>query len=379
MTWHADGIDGDIERWLDAAPAEEHAESVLARVVAELDATPQRARTPFGMSVSRFVVAGLVAAVVVAVVVIGVAGLPGDRFGSDGGPFASPGVSPGAGPSSQARPSADPLYGIPPQGAIPTAAGPTRLVLSLEATVSRERPTMRMYENGVILWLDPSDPSVSPESSGIVQRRLTAEGVEYVRSLVLDTGMFDRDLLLHLETGYFDLTLQRADKAVRVVWARTDEWGLGPSRDATADEARTLTRLERDLKDPEAWPAWVWADATDRSFVPSRNAVCLRSLPLRTSHAHLRAQLPAEVVAFLRDADRSTLQEAASPGWACSRITGDDLHQLIRILDELGIQRNHDKGWLRYRLEDPTVPANTISMMFGPVLPDGEVMILGPN
>jgi hypothetical protein len=374
-----DAVGDEVERWLESAPAEEHPESVLARVVAELDATPQKGRLGFGMSLSRFVAVGIAAAALLAIVAIGVAGLPAGEFDPGRGPGASSGASSTPASSVQATPLGDRLSGIPPEGAAPSAPGPTRLVLSLDADVTTGRPIMRVYENGVVLWLDPADPSLSPQSSGFVQRRLTAEGVVYVRSLVLDTGLFDHDRRLHLDVGFFDLTLRTADASVRVVWARTDEWGLGPARDATTEEARALTELEGRLKDPDTWPAAVWADATDRPFVPSRNAVCLRSLPLATSGAHMRAELPPAVSAFLHDADRSTLEQAASPGWPCSRLTGDDLHELIRLLDDAGLEHNHEYGWLRYRLPDPTVPANTILVMFGPVLPDGELLILGPS
>jgi hypothetical protein len=34
---------------------------------------------------------------------------------------------------------------------------------------------------------------------------------------------------------------------------------------------------------------------------------------------------------------------------------------------------------LRYRLEDPYEPGNSLYLFFGPVLPHGEVIFLGPG
>jgi hypothetical protein len=238
---------------------------------------------------------------------------------------------------------------------------------------------MRVYADGRVLWMRAFDASVNPASSGFTQRRFTPDGLDFVRSMVLDTGLFDGDLLLSRETHFFDLSIWNDGSSVRVTWARTEDWGLGPAREATPAEAAALTELDRQLQQRGGLPEWVWADS-EVEYVPALNAVCLRSLPLRTSPIHLWATLPDEVVSFVSRADRSTHE--GSLNTSCAWLTLDDAYELLRLLDGAGIERGPQsvrQAWLRYKLHDMTVPGNDVLVMFGPVLPDGEAIILGPG
>jgi hypothetical protein len=378
MSWDTDASVAVIERWLEVAPAEEDAESVLARVLAELDVTPQRRAWPLP-SVSGFVAIGVAAAAVAAAVIIGLAALPGSWSGSGPGHSARPGATSVPTPTHDTTPGPAAIFGIAPEGATPTDPSPAELLLSLESTITGSGTTLRIYEDGRVLRMRLFDASISPASSGFVERHLTPDGIDHVRSIVLETGLFDHDLVLSRETSFFDLTLRYDGRPVRVVWARTVDWGLGPAREATPEEAQALTELDRQLQQPDGLPAWVWADS-ERVYVPALNAVCLRSLPLPTSPTHLWEGLPDDVVSFVTAADHSPRDGSGNA--SCAWLTIDDTHELVRLLDRAGLERAPQSvrhSWLRYELRDWTVPGNEIWIMFGPVLPDGEVMILGPG
>lgn len=66
----------------------------------------------------------------------------------------------------------------------------------------------------------------------------------------------------------------------------------------------------------------------------------------------------------------------------CTRVTTEDAGTIVRILDDAGIEPvtpGRGEYWLAYEVEDPRLPAYTIWIQFGPVLPHGEATWLGPG
>jgi hypothetical protein len=68
---------------------------------------------------------------------------------------------------------------------------------------------------------------------------------------------------------------------------------------------------------------------------------------------------------------------------SCTRLTIDDARTLARILVAAGIERQlptlSGEIWLRYAFEDPNNPERELWIAFGPVLPHGEAVWLGPG
>jgi hypothetical protein len=68
---------------------------------------------------------------------------------------------------------------------------------------------------------------------------------------------------------------------------------------------------------------------------------------------------------------------------SCATVTTNDARELARILAGAGIERMLPRFsgeiWLRYAFDDPDRPGNELWISFGPVLPHGEAIWLGPG
>jgi hypothetical protein len=83
------------------------------------------------------------------------------------------------------------LLGLSPDRASPST--PERGQLALGLTFGHTggdpgRYSLHLYEDGRVIWQRLSDPP-----TGLIEQRLTPEGVELVLAEVLSTGLFDRD------------------------------------------------------------------------------------------------------------------------------------------------------------------------------------------
>ncbi|HET9756058.1 MAG TPA: hypothetical protein VFP66_06125 [Candidatus Limnocylindrales bacterium] len=292
---------------------------------------------------------------------------------------------------TSASPSASPTapsvtqFGFPLRGATPSAPERGELVVQLEASTGSPLDRLWVYADGRIIWHGfggpPKDASEAP--IGLVEQRLTAEGVEFLRSAIVSTDLFGRDLALAHEDDapFLEIHVRNGDRLVRATWAVRLNSKIGSAvPTATTEQAGALTALRALLSDPASWPASIWADRAIKGYVPARYSVCFRALPQPIEPARVWAVLPEAAQTLVRAGDL-TPEESVPTNAGCSWMTTDDARTLARIMDDVGIPRwkTLSDSWLGYRLEGQRLPVDMVWMTFAPVLPHGEAIWLGPG
>ena len=157
--------------------------------------------------------------------------------------------------------------GIPPKGSDAEHSGERRARRQL-LRGRRGHPAHRIYvyADGRLIY-DLRRPVDLPEganvsTTGFLERRLTLEGVELMRSEIASSGLFG------------------------------DELDLAPHGPLDATPGSALERLVRRLTDPASWlPAAAWEDREVRTYVPSRYEVCFEG-PTRESQRVLGSSSP---------------------------------------------------------------------------------------
>lgn len=327
-----------------------------------------------GAPIARFAVA---AAAAVALALVGINLVPGDRRAG--------GMPTSASPSSSATAPSVTQFGFPPQGATPSAPEQGELVVQLEATAGAPLNNLWVYADGRIIWHrfggSPEDASEAP--IGLVEQRLRPEGIEFLRSAIIATGLFDSDLALAHESNapFLEIHVRNGDRLVRATWAIRLNWKVGSDAPiATTEQAGALTALQALLSDPASWPASIWADRAIKGYVPARYSVCFRALPQPIEPARIWAVLPEAAQTLIRAGDL-TPEESVPTNAGCSWMTTDDARTVARIMDDVGIPqwKTLSDPWLGYHLEGQRLPVDHAWMTFAPVLPHGEAIWLGPG
>jgi hypothetical protein len=366
------------------------ADRILDAVLARVDSTPQRRRgwAPPLEGLDRFVGVSVAVAITLVVAVIGIALMP--RGNQVGGPGLQPSPSPVATASpAPASSAADPslVQGLPAPGATPSSTDPGELVLRREGSVTKTG-TMWLYADGRLLsWQLPDyRPNMGDAFIGLYEQHLTPSGVAYLQSLAISTGLFDDNRMLAREGSapYLEVQVLNGDRLVDVTWAWRGISGDAPV--ATEDQAATLTALNEALLDQASWPASAWADDQLRAYVPSEYSICFAvwsgSFPAGNwQAADPQWDLLPQAAQELLGSSRS--DEAFTHGnGGCWRMTTEDARALAQTLESAGIHSDqHSSGqhWLGYTIDDHAGSGNTIWIQFGPVLPQGEAVWLGPG
>jgi len=323
---------------------------------------------------NRRITAGVVGVAVFAAAVAGI------WIAASGGPFHGRQHKPASGPTTQPGVRRGPigLIGLPPKGATPSAPRKGELVLSFTFGHTKGDPgrfMLDVYADGRLIWERLGDVGAGTTTTGLIEQRLTAEGVELVRSEVLATGVFDRDRYL---TNLHGLTFGQVEvhdggRVTRVTWGDiTGPVGVEQTP-PTAEQASALKRLDGRLEDPASWlPASAWEDPEMKPYIPSGYSVCYdteRGVGLE----RVLASLPTPVEDRLRSLTRTHQATTFGPGperdiW-CSRVTTDQARALTSSLDDSGIGKSVDSA-LVYESR-PRVPYQPeVSIVFSPVLPD---------
>jgi hypothetical protein len=376
--------DNDVARSLGSWLKEnrhEDADRVLHVVFDQLPATLQRQplrRTWRPSVMSNMVRVGMVAAAAVIVAAFGLTLLQPGWFG---------GPPPAASPTPTPQPSLLPapsgpvdILGLPPEGAVVSDPAPGDLVLHYEgsnAGLVASSSTLWVYADGRLIWNRGYDvpPDAGDAFIGLVEQRLTPSGVEFLRSAVIATGLFESDLAVARQIpGFLQIEVQNADRLVRTTWAVRTNYLVGQTAPlATSEQATALTELGALLNDSASWPASAWDDQTMTAYVPGRFAVRLRGIPDAIEPAQAIGLLPKEAQDLYRAGD-------SAPG--ASVLTTDDARALAEILVRASIQRSDPETgafWLRYVLRNQPTSGNRVWISFEPVLPDGESAWLGPG
>ena len=259
------------------------------------------------------------------------------------------------GPSVAPDPFAEGISGLPPEGATPSTPESGELVVELANQVW-------VYADGRVIS-SVYDYTLEPYS-GLVEQHLTPEGVEFLRSNVLSTGLFEHDLELAREDNPNCCLEIRVRDGDRLVWVR-----LGPryalldhqAPVATPEQVTALQSLEALLSSPASWPASVWTDQGIRAYVPTSYSFCSRYAE------------PTRVLALLPEPARDLLGAGylkadgdGSPQPTCTRMTTEEARALAGILRaEFG----QNGGPLGFSFEDPKVLGSSIRIAMNPVLP----------
>jgi hypothetical protein len=277
------------------------------------------------------------------------------------------------------------IVGLAPVGAVPSSPERGERVLGFAFGHSMGDPgrfTLTMYADGRLIWQRVGDYSRTDEyrnSTGLLERRLTPEGVELVKAEVISTGLVDHDLHLHSGHGlYFgQIDLRNGDRRVHVTWGDVT-WGDvssgGVDRQVpTPEQASALTRLDARLEDPVSWlPASAWQDPEIKPYVPSGYSVCYEGAR-GVGLSRVLALLPPSAENFLRTQDRKQEEYTNLLGsfvYWCSDLTNKEARALARILDDAGLKRYEDVFGLTYGVhEREIVAASEFSLRFEPLSP----------
>jgi hypothetical protein len=293
------------------------------------------------------------------------------------------------GPVERTRPPGDPTEDIPglaDEGATPSTPAQGDLVLHLEGISGGFLNLVWVYEDGRVIWFRqdylPSDPN--ERSTGLFEQLLTSEGIDFLRSEALSTGLFEHDLALDKGRDvpylpYLSIQVLNGDRTVRVTWASPMNFRIGEDAPfATAEQADALELLYNRITDPTSWPAAAWEDRELTEYIPSRYSICIRGIPEAVRPSRVVPLLPQPAQDLLESGGRAREEDLPANG-SCFRLTTENARSLAEILDTAISPIRESRFWLRYTIEDPDTPGNEILISFGPVLPHGEAIFLGPG
>jgi len=316
---------------------------------------------------------------------------------------ASPGVGDAPMPSSTtgAADLDDPapvlVTGMPSEGATPTDPAPVDLVLAWSANVTVQGSKW-VFTDGRLISAGTIDlPSGAGEGFiGLTERRLTPQGVEYLRAEALSTGLLADDLVLAREGNapYMSVRMATEDGVASLTWAWRGIAGDAPV--ATAEQESALRSLNALFANSRSWPLWVWDEEEPIAFVPSEYVVCLgvMSTGVVQDGGWVGPVDPMDVWALLPPGAEDLLRTAAPAesydmhgDAGCSRLATGDAMALAGILQEAGLERtiSAQARFVGFELpgqaivSDRGVVGGTVFIQFGPVLPDGEAVWLGPG
>jgi hypothetical protein len=271
------------------------------------------------------------------------------------------------------------IVGLPAEDAVPSA--PSRGELVVGATFGHTggdpgRFGLHVYADGRLIWEQLGDlPGGDPTPTGLIEQRLTPQGVELVRNEVVATGLFDQDLrLVGAGLQYFgEIEVRNGDQLLRVTWgAGTQE---EPETTATTEQASALRQLQARLEDLASWlPASAWDDQELRAYVPARYFLCLET-GRQVDLDRVLASLPPAAEDTLR-AWNLMYREDANPNppdlrflW-CSDVTTEQARALAGVLEDAGIRdTGGDVFGLVFVAEPRAADAVRVSISFEPLLP----------
>ena len=262
------------------------------------------------------------------------------------------------GPSVAPDPDAEGISGLPPEGATPSTPESGELVVELANQVW-------VYADGRVIS-SVYEGTLEPYS-GLVEQHLTPEGVEFLRSNVLSTGLFEHDLELASRDNpncCLYIRVRDGDRLVSVRLGPSDVLSDHQAPIATPEQETALRSLEALLTSPTSWPASVWTDQQIRAYVPTSYSFCSRFV----EPSHVLALLP-EPARDLLGAKYLKADGDGFPQPTCSRMTTEEARALAGILDaEFGYE---DGPYLGLSFEDPEVSGSYIRIAMNPVLPHG--------
>ncbi len=302
-----------------------------------------------------------------------------------GGPIdrtLTPGGSGSTGPTGPPpHPTGVGLLGFPPEGATPSTPEVGELVLGIgfgHTAGDAGRFSLHMYADGRVIWqrLGDGPGGSNASSTGLIEQRLTPEGVELVLAEALATGLFDHDRELVGADGlhYGGIEVRDGDRVVHLAWGDVgfDAGDEPMATTPTPEQVRALERLDARLEDLTSWlPASAWADPEFRAYVPSRYSVCYMGQDEPLGRPQILDLLPAPVGDLLRTLDLTQSYpngfRDSHPFW-CSVVTTEEARGLAEILEDAGSSILSEEG-PEYSFSPPDRRYETVDVGLGAVLP----------
>jgi hypothetical protein len=273
---------------------------------------------------------------------------------------------------------------LPPVGATPSAPESGELVIQYRDLGHAGGGWAWVYADGRLITVSAAPQAVSasrpagsdvPEaanrwSSGLLEQRLTPEGVELVRSEIVSTGLFEHPAGSRSDIHNV-IQVRINDRLVRV-------------------NANFPKRLRERLIDPASWlPASAWANRRIRAYVPSRYEIWYRAQPQTLERSRILSLLPATAEDLLRAKDAVTTQgDIGTPGFPPhpvttyhSVLTTEEARAVTQALDDAGLGSSFQSFEIPGTSVDPAPPEkgpvrNKVYIMFLPYLPHGETVCL---
>ena len=208
-----------------------------------------------------------------------------------------------------------------------------------------------IYADGRVIWaIGDGDP-------GYLQRRLTPDGIERLRSRAVSTGLFEQDQGLTLdhvddpglrEHGVVrgSMEVRRGDRSVIVVWGEgrsaVRSWAEAfVPRDletsaATAEQEAEVSELVAFFRDPTAWtlPRRIYVQPETSPFVPSRLRV------VYDAGVPDWSTLPSPAREIVSSRLGGLTRREGSEG--CQVISTDQAREVARALTQAGIDADYD-------------------------------------
>jgi hypothetical protein len=265
------------------------------------------------------------------------------------------------------------FIGLPPSGAAPSTPKRGQLVLEILGRGSGFLAA-RVYADGRVIWRGEGNfpYGANTHGTGWLEQRLTPAGVERLRSEVLSTGLFDRNVQFKWG-GWGVIRARRGDRLVRVAWGFNANVE-GAEEVATVKQVNGLNRLMALFVIPRRWlPASAWEDPKIRAYVPSRFVVCYGSREsTKIARSRILVALPPLARDLLRGKDLKGSSFATDPSasWYCSAVTTPNARILERAIDRAGNKRVQKPWLLAFTLKVPH-PMNSVRIEFEPMFPDG--------
>ena len=303
---------------------------------------------------------------------------PADGGGVETGPPATGPKVTGpteTGPAVVPGPDVEGINGLPPEGATPSTPENGELVVELRSGTipGGSHDQVWVYADGRVISR-VYDHTLEPYS-GLVEQHLTPEGVEFLRSSVLHTGLFEHDLDLASEDPMccLDISVRDGDRLVSLRLGPRYALSDHQAPIATPEQALMLHSLEGLLSFPSTWPAYVWTDEQITPYVPSSYSFCSRF----AEPSRVLALLPEEAGDLLGDAYLQTEESGGSQQPDCTRMTTEEVRAFAEILiAEWG--PGHEQIVPGFSLENRVqVPGSDIPIAINPLLPHGAWPWLG--
>jgi len=250
------------------------------------------------------------------------------------------------------------FVGLPPEGAVPSSPPTGTLVFSVQTAPVRiwgyADGRMISYRNGAAAMPEAANPAFS----GFLEQQLTPEGIEMLRSYLLDNATFGppTDSQEGAWSYAFPHTVRMADGQFVSAAVRGCSWFSGCPR----------------FTDPEAWlPASAWTDQWYRAYVPTEFRICYdRSDGQPVTVDQVRDALPPEAATRLlahRTLDYSPRE--------CAVVRTEDARTIDRSFQLAEFQQPEVTELYMLRYVPPTDAGQSESMgatvIFQPVLPHG--------